>query len=89
MAKKKITIADLYEFEVIMGKNSTECLSFEHYIVREWESGKKCGRKDGIDSCVVFLEKEASKLFLDKKDKEALSIRELIERMKELKNAQE
>lgn len=89
MAKNKFTIDDLYEFEVIIGKNNTECLSFESYIVREWESGKKCGRKDGIDSCVAFLEKETSKLFLDKKDKEAFSMRELIERMKELKNAQE
>ncbi len=86
MAKNKFTIDDLYEFEVIIGKNNTECLSFESYIVREWESGKKCGRKDGIDSCVAFLEQEASKLFINDKDKEAVLIRELIKRMKELKN---
>lgn len=70
----------IFDYEIIM--NDGSIMSFEGYMTREYECGKKVGFQDGANTVIAKILEEASVLFASgKKDEEAISLRSLTKRL--------
>ena len=78
----KIARNEIFDYEIIMDDGSI--LSFEDYMTREYECGKKAGFRDGADTVISKILKESGSLFASgKKDEEAIALRSLAKRLEE------
>jgi len=76
----KIARNEIFDYEIIMDDGSI--LSFEDYMTREYECGKKAGFQDGANTVIAKILEEASSLFVSgKKDEEAISLRSLAKKL--------
>ena len=81
----KIARNEIFDYEIIMDDGSI--LSFEDYMTREYECGKKAGFQDGSNTVIAKILEEASSLFASgKKDEEAISLRSLAKRIEKSLN---
>ena len=71
---KKMHFDEIFEYTII---RDNEEFSFENYMAREYECGRKVGERDGLGLAFTLVQKFASDLFLKGKDHEAKLAREI------------
>lgn len=80
MSNKLLSIDEIWKYEI---KANGNIVSFESYINSHYLQGLNVGVQDGINIAIKSVEEEASRLFLQKKDEEAMMFRNLIEKLRE------
>ncbi len=80
MSNKILSIHEILEYKI---KVNGEAVSFEQYINSQYTQGKNVGVQDGINIAIKFIEEDASRLFLQNKDAQAIMLRNLIEKLRE------